>query len=82
VRWSRTSTFVDLAWDTDSVQTGLKAERPSSSEKWMNYLMRPDVMAAITNYIHYPNAHTASLPLVRASVKNDEAIYPGVLTVT
>ena len=22
-------TFVDLAWDTDSVQTGLKAERPS-----------------------------------------------------
>jgi len=26
-------TFVDLAWDTDPVQTVLKAERPSSSEK-------------------------------------------------
>jgi len=25
-------TFVDLAWDTDSVQTVLKAERPSSPE--------------------------------------------------
>jgi hypothetical protein len=27
------STFVDLAWDTDSVQTVLRAERPLSSEK-------------------------------------------------
>ena len=31
--WNMMGTFVDLAWDTDSVQTGLKAERPSSSEK-------------------------------------------------
>jgi hypothetical protein len=28
-----TSTFVDLAWDTESVQTVLKAERPAPSEK-------------------------------------------------
>jgi hypothetical protein len=27
------STLVDLAWDTDSVQTVLKAERPAPSEK-------------------------------------------------
>jgi hypothetical protein len=31
--WNMMGTFVDLAWDTDSVQTGLKAEMPSSSEK-------------------------------------------------
>ncbi len=52
------------------------APHPDNAEIWMNYLMRPDVMAAITNYIHYPNGYTASLPLVQASVKNDEAIYP------
>ena len=52
------------------------APHPHNAEIWMNYLMRPDVMAAITNYIHYPNGYPASLPLVQASVKNDEAIYP------
>jgi len=43
-------------------------------------LMRPDVMAGITNYIHYPNGYTASLPLVAASVKSDPAIYPDTAT--
>jgi putrescine transport system substrate-binding protein len=52
------------------------APHPHNAEIWMNYLMRPDVMAAITNYIHYPNGYTASLPLVQASVRGDEAIYP------
>ena len=56
------------------------APHPHNAEKWMNYLMRPDVMAAITNYIHYPNGYTASLPLVQASVKNNEAIYPDQAT--
>jgi hypothetical protein len=30
--WNMMGTFVDLAWDTDSVQTVLKTERPSSPE--------------------------------------------------
>ena len=56
------------------------APHPHNAEIWMNYLMRPDVMAAITNYIRYPNGYHASLPLVQASVKNDEAIYPNQAT--
>jgi hypothetical protein len=30
--WNMMGTFVDLAWGTDSVQTVLKTERPSSPE--------------------------------------------------
>ena len=30
--WNMMGTFVELAWDTDSVQTVLNAERPSSPE--------------------------------------------------
>jgi len=30
--WNMMSTFVDLAWGSDSVQTVLKTERPSSPE--------------------------------------------------
>jgi putrescine transport system substrate-binding protein len=52
------------------------APHPHNAEIWMNYLMRPDVMAAITNAIHYPNGYTASSPLVDASIKSDAAVYP------
>jgi putrescine transport system substrate-binding protein len=52
------------------------APHPHNAEMWMNYLMRPDVMAAITNAIHYPNGYTASSPLVEASIKSDAAVYP------
>ncbi|MDB6083277.1 MAG: spermidine/putrescine transporter substrate-binding protein PotF [Gammaproteobacteria bacterium] len=56
------------------------APHPHNAEIWMNYLMRPEVMAAITNYIRYPNGYKASLPWVQASVKDDEAIYPSQAT--
>jgi len=52
------------------------APHPHNAEIWMNFLMRPDVMAAITNAIHYPNGYTASSPLVDASIKSDAAVYP------
>lgn len=52
------------------------APHPHNAQKWMNYLMRPEVMASITNYTHYPNGYSASLPLVQESIKNDEAVYP------
>jgi putrescine transport system substrate-binding protein len=52
------------------------APHPRNAEIWMNFLMRPDVMAAITNAIHYPNGYTASWPLVNASIKSDAAVYP------
>jgi len=56
------------------------APHPHNAEIWMNYLMRPDVIASITNYIHYPNGYTASLPQVTATIKADEAIYPNAAT--
>ncbi|MGO9990953.1 MAG: polyamine ABC transporter substrate-binding protein [Steroidobacteraceae bacterium] len=56
------------------------APHPRNAEIWMNYLMRPEVMAGITNYIHYPNGYAGSLPFVKASIKSDEAIYPNAAT--
>ncbi|KAF1071930.1 MAG: Spermidine-binding periplasmic protein SpuE [Pseudomonas citronellolis] len=43
---------------------------------FMNYLLRPDVMAGISNYVRYANGNLASEPLVAADVKADPAIYP------
>ncbi len=52
------------------------APHPRNAALWLNYLLRPEVIAGITNAIHYPNGNAASLPLVAAEIKNDRSIYP------
>ena len=56
------------------------APHPHNAELWLNYLLRPDVIAGITNYIKYPNGNAASLPLVRADIRQDESVYPNAAT--
>jgi putrescine transport system substrate-binding protein len=56
------------------------APHPANAELWMNYLMRPDVIAKITNYIKYPNGNAASLPLIDPAIKTDAGVYPDAAT--
>ena len=56
------------------------APHPRNAEAWMNYLLRPEVSAAITNAIHYPNGNAASLPLVNADIRGDPGVYPDAAT--
>jgi putrescine transport system substrate-binding protein len=56
------------------------APHPRNAQVWINYLMRPDVIAGITNSIRYPNGNSASLPFVDAGIKSDESIYPDAAT--
>jgi putrescine transport system substrate-binding protein len=56
------------------------APHPRNAEAWMNYLLRPDVSAAITNAIRYPNGNAASLPLVNPDIRDDPSVYPDAAT--
>jgi putrescine transport system substrate-binding protein len=56
------------------------APHPHSAHLWLNYLLRPDVSAGITNAIKYPNGNLASLSLVQKSIKEDETIFPSRAT--
>jgi putrescine transport system substrate-binding protein len=56
------------------------APHPKNAEKWLNYLMRPKVIADITNALKYPNGNRASLPFVQDAIKNDPALYPDAET--
>jgi putrescine transport system substrate-binding protein len=56
------------------------APHPQNALLWLNYLMRPDVIAGITNYVKYPNGNSASLPLIKASIREDGSIYPDAAT--
>lgn len=52
------------------------APHAADAMKLINFLLQPDVMAAITNKVRYANAVPASLPLIDASIRSDPNIFP------
>ncbi|SVB49827.1 uncharacterized protein METZ01_LOCUS202681 [marine metagenome] len=52
------------------------AQHPNNAHLFINYLMRPNVIAAVSNLIRYANANLASIPLMRPEVSKDPAVYP------
>ncbi len=52
------------------------AKHPDNAHQFINYVMRPEVMAGISNYVAYANANKASYPLVDEETRNNPAIYP------
>jgi putrescine transport system substrate-binding protein len=43
---------------------------------FLDYLMRPEVMAGVQNYVAYASANQAALPLVNKEILDDPGIYP------
>jgi len=52
------------------------APHPDNAHLFLDYLMRPKVIADISNYIYYANGNTASVPYLNPGVINNPAIYP------
>jgi putrescine transport system substrate-binding protein len=60
----------------DSLLIPADAPHPDNAHLFLNFLMRPEVIAAASDYVRYANANRAALPLVNADLRNDPAIYP------
>ncbi len=43
---------------------------------FMNYLLQPEVMAKISNFVTYPNAVPASDPLIEAELRDNPNLFP------
>jgi len=43
---------------------------------FINHLMEPEVISAITNHVAYANANAASSPLIDKEIIGDPGIYP------
>ena len=52
------------------------AKHPDNAHQFINYLLRPEVMAGISNYVSYASANKVSLPLVDESLRANPAVYP------
>jgi len=60
----------------DMVGMPADAENVEAAYAFMNYLLRPDVMAEISNFVQFPNGNAAATPLVDEVLRNDPGIYP------
>lgn len=52
------------------------APNPDAAHAFIDFLLQPEVMAAVTSHVRYPNAVPASRPLVAAAVREDPSVYP------
>jgi putrescine transport system substrate-binding protein len=52
------------------------APHPDNAHKFIDFMLRPDIAAANTNYVYYASGNKAALELIDAEVKEDPAIYP------
>ena len=59
-------------------QMAIPADAPHSDEAhvFLNYIMKPEVMAKASNYVYYANGNKASQEFLEEDVIGDPAIYP------
>jgi putrescine transport system substrate-binding protein len=51
------------------------APHPEAAYAFLNFMLRPDVIAQVTNDIHYANNNLAADQYVNAAILNDPAVY-------
>lgn len=56
------------------------ATQVANAHKFLEYLLQPEVMAGVTNYVRYANSNLPATPLVTEDIRNDPAIYPDAST--
>ena len=60
----------------DSMYIPEDAPHRENAYLFLNYMLRPEVIAASSNYIGYANANKSATPLVDPNLTEDIAVYP------
>jgi putrescine transport system substrate-binding protein len=59
----------------DTMGIPADAPHPGNAHKWIDYYLRPEVSASMTNKVLYPNPNKASLKFVKPEVANDKTVF-------
>jgi putrescine transport system substrate-binding protein len=59
----------------DSMAIPKDAPHPGNAHLWINYILRPEVAASITNKVFYANPNAASLKFVKKDVADNKTIF-------
>lgn len=52
------------------------APNPQAAHQFIDFMMRPDIAAANTNYVYYASGNLTALDMIEDEVKTDPSIYP------
>lgn len=64
----------------DQMAIPTDAKNVDEAHQFLNYIMRPEVIAKATNYVAYANGNKASQPLIDEEILKDPTIYPDEAT--
>lgn len=60
----------------DNLAIPKDAKHPNNALAFINYFLRPEVSAALTNELSYPTANKASLAKVTPEIAQDKTVFP------
>ena len=60
----------------DSYLIPKDAPHPANAHAFINYMLKPEVIAAVTNAVNYANGNTKALQFVNKDVAEDPGVYP------
>jgi putrescine transport system substrate-binding protein len=60
----------------DSYLIPKDAPHPKNAHAFINYMLRPEVIAAVTNTVNYPNGNAQATQYVNKEVLEDPSVYP------
>jgi putrescine transport system substrate-binding protein len=60
----------------DTMAIPADAPHPENAHKWIDFFLRPEISASITNKVFYANPNKDSLAFVNADVAKDKTVFP------
>ncbi len=60
----------------DTMAIPADAPHPENAHKWINYILRPEVHASLTNKVFYANPNREARKFVKPEVANDKTVFP------
>ncbi len=60
----------------DTMAIPKDAKHPDNAHKFINYILKPEVHASLTNTVFYANPNKASLKFVKPELAKDPAVFP------
>ncbi|THF50879.1 polyamine ABC transporter substrate-binding protein [Allorhizobium terrae] len=64
----------------DNLAIPADAKNVEEAHEFINYLMKPDVIAKASDYVSYANGNLASQPLISKDVFDNKSVYPDEAT--
>ena len=68
-----------LIW-FDTLAIPADAPHPEAARAFIDFMLRPEAIAELTNSLFFANANRAATPLLDAAVSGDPDIYPAPAT--